>query len=228
MRKAVRIIVRVAAATVGLVILYVIFGIVVDAYVLPQPPIAHVNYFRPGDKLFSRFEGFEQTVLEVNGDSMKTRLEVKPRAGGPPEHFHEGFSETFTVTSGTLSVLVNGEKKTVRPGETVTVPPMVRHKPFNETDETVVVEGDEPQSIPTKFGYVLSQLYGFMDQYPNGPNTAQMILQLSVFGNDADSYLADGPSLGVQKAMRVVLSPTARLLGYRNQYPEFGPKRGPQ
>jgi hypothetical protein len=159
---------------------------------------------------------------------MKTRLEVKPHAGGPPEHFHEGFSETFTVKSGTLSVLVNGEKKIVRPGETVTVPPMTRHKPFNETDETVVVEGNEPQSIPTKFAYVLSQLYGFMDRYENGPNTRQMVLQLSVFGDDADSYLADGPSLGVQKAMRVLLSPTARLLGYRNHYPEYGPKRQPE
>lgn len=221
----VKTILRVIAGLIGAVGLYLIFGIVVNTYVLPAEPIRYENYFRPGDKLYSRFEGFEQTVLDVNRDFMRTRLEVEPHAAGPPEHFHEGFSEVFTVKSGTLSVLVNGEKKTLKAGESLVVPPMTRHKPFNETDEKVVVESNDPRLIPTKFGYVLSQLYGFMDQYENGPSTRQMVMQLSVFGEDADSYLADGPSLGVQKSMRVILAPTARLLGYRNYYPEYQPKR---
>jgi mannose-6-phosphate isomerase-like protein (cupin superfamily) len=214
----------IAGSVIGVVILYVFAGIVIDRYIIPAEPIRHEAYFKPGDKLFSRFEGFDQTVLEVDGEWMRTRLEVLPHAGGPPEHFHEGFSEVFTVKSGTLSVLVNGEKKILRAGETLTVPPMTRHKPFNETDERVIVESTDPRSIPTKFGYVLSQLYGFMDTYPEGPNTLQMVLQLSVSGDDADSYLADGPSLGVQRAMRVVMAPTARLLGYRNHYPAFRPR----
>ena len=223
--KRIKLILRIIAGLIGLVGLYVIFSIVIDTYVLPAPPIDHTNYFRPGDKVVSRFEGFEQTVLDVNGDSMHTSLAVLPHAAGPPEHFHEGFSEVFTVKSGTLSLLVNGEKKTLGRGETLTVPPMTRHKPFNETDETVIVESNDPRSIPTKFGYVLSQLYGFMDRYPDGPNTLQMMMQLSVFGEDADSYLADGPSLGMQKSLRVVMAPTARLLGYRNYYEEFRPRR---
>ena len=63
-----------------------------------------------------------------------------------------------------------------------------------------------------------------MDGYPNGPGVPQMLMQLSVYGSDADSWIADGPPLPVQKAMRVVMAPAARLLGYKNFYEQFKPR----
>ncbi len=164
-------------------------------------------------------------MLGVDGDWIHTRLEVRPNAAGPPEHFHERFAENFTVKSGTLSILINGEKRTLRAGESISIPPMTRHKPFNETNETVVVESADPKTLPVKFGYFLSQVYGLMDSYPEGPGTLQIVMQLSMYGDDADSWIADGPPLGVQKAMRVVMEPTARLLGYRDHYEEYAPSR---
>jgi len=220
----VKLILRIIAGVIGVVGLYIIFSIVVGEYIFPAASLDYANYFKPGDKLYSKFEGFDQTVISVNGDWMNTRLEVAPGAAGPPEHFHADFEERFTVKNGTLSILVDGEKKTLKAGESLSIPPMTRHKPFNETNETVVVEGDRPNILPVKFGYALSQLYGFMDQYPNGPSTRQILLQLSVYGNDADSWIADGPSLNTQKAVRVIMAPTARLLGYKNYYEEYKPK----
>jgi hypothetical protein len=223
--RTIKLILRIVVGFVGVLGLYIIFSIVISEYLFPADTPEYANYFRPGDKLSSRFEGFDQTVISVNGDWMNTRLEVRPGAAGPPEHFHADFEERFAVKSGTLSILVNGEKKTLKAGETLSIPPMTRHKPFNETSETVIVEGDRPNILPVKFGYALSQLYGFMDQYPNGPSTRQILLQLSVYGNEADTWIADGPSLNTQKAMRIILAPTARLLGYRNYYEEFKPMR---
>ena len=222
--KTVKLILRIIAGVIGAVGLYIIFSIVIAEYVFPAATPDYANYFKPGDKLASKFEGFDQTVISINGDWMNTRLEVKPGAAGPPEHFHADFEERFTVKSGTLSVLVNGEKKTLKAGETLSIPAMTRHKPFNETNETVIVEGDRPNILPLKFGYALSQLYGFMDQYPDGPSTLPMLMQLSVYGNDADTWIAEGPSLNTQKAMRVIMAPTARLLGYKNYYEEYKPK----
>lgn len=209
----------------GFIAAYILSGIFLDRYVWVAPKPELSNYFRPGDKLVSRFEGFEQTVLSVNDGWLHTRLEVAPYAPGPPEHFHEAFTETFTVKSGTMSILVNGEKLTLRAGETISVPPMTKHKPFNETGETVIIESEDERTLPVEFGYTLTQLYGFMDRYPEGPSVPQMLMQLSVYGDLADSYLADGPPLTVQKGLRVVMAPTARLLGYRNRYKEFAPLR---
>lgn len=207
----------------GFIAAYLLSGIFLDRYVWVAPKPELSNYFRPGDKLVSRFEGFEQTVLSVNDGWLHTRLEVAPYAPGPPEHFHEAFTETFTVKSGTMSILVNGEKLTLRAGETISVPPMTKHKPFNETGETVIIESEDERTLPVEFGYTLTQLYGFMDRYPDGPSVPQMLMQLSVYGDLADSYLADGPPLTVQKGLRVVMAPTARLMGYSNRYPEYRP-----
>lgn len=208
----------------GLVV-YLLGGIVIDRYLFPLSPPDLANFFQPGDRLVSRFEGFDQTILSVNEGWLHTRLVAKPHAVGPPEHYHENFTETFTVKSGTLSIMFNGEKRTLRAGETITIPPMTRHKPFNETDEAVIIESDDPRSLPVEFGYILTQLYGFMDEFPDGPSTPQMLMQLSVYGNFADSWIADGPPLPVQKAMRVAMAPTARLVGYKYYYEGYGPKR---
>ena len=216
--------VKIALSVVSVVTLYFVAGLVIHSS-FPEPVPDLNGYFKLGDRLHSRFEGFDQTVLAVDGEWLHTRLEVAPNAAGPPEHFHEHFAETFTVKSGTLSILVDGEKRTLKAGEMIIIPPMMRHKPFNESSETVIVESDDAKAIPVKFAYILSQLYGFMDTYPDGPSVPAMIMQLSTYGNEADSWLADGPPLGVQKAMRVVLAPTARLMGYSSHYEQFGPKR---
>lgn len=226
MAKKLFILFRVVVGFFAAVVLYIIFSIVISEHLFPAPLPDLSNYFKPGDKLLSRYEGFDQTVVSVQDGWMNTRLEVRPLAAGPPEHFHAEFEERFTVKSGTLSILVNGEKRTLKAGETLAIPPMTRHKPFNETNEPVIVEGDTPNTLPVKFGYVLTQLYGFMDQYPEGgPSTRRMLLQLSVYENEADTWIADGPSLQTQKVMRVVMAPTARLLGYSNHYQQFDPVR---
>ena len=75
---------RIAAALIGLVGLYLIFGIVVDTYVFPAAKPDYANYFRTGDKLASRYEGFDQTILGVKDGWLHTRLVVAPNAAGPP------------------------------------------------------------------------------------------------------------------------------------------------
>jgi len=222
--KTVKTTLRVIAGAIGIIGLYLIFGIVINEYVFPAATPDYANYFLPGDKLVSKYEGFDQTILGIKNGYLHTRLVVAPNAAGPPEHFHENFTETFTVKNGTLSMLVNGEKRILKAGETISVPPMTKHKPFNETAEPVLVESDDEKTLPVEFGYHLSQLYGVMDSYPNGISVPQMMMQFAVYGTEADSYIADGPSLGTQKAMRVIMAPTARLLGYKNYYEEYKPK----
>jgi len=222
--NTIKIILRVIAGAIGIIGLYLIFGIVINEYVFPAATPDYANYFLPGDKLVSKYEGFDQAILGIKNGYLHTRLVVAPNAAGPPEHFHENFTETFTVKNGTLSMLVNGEKRILKAGETISVPPMTKHKPFNETAEPVLVESDDEKTLPVEFGYHLSQLYGIMDTFPNGISMPQMMMQFAVYGTEADSYIADGPSLGTQKAMRVIMAPTARLLGYKNYYEEYKPK----
>jgi mannose-6-phosphate isomerase-like protein (cupin superfamily) len=203
---------------------YLIAGIVLNSFVFPPATIDYSTYFQPGDVLHSRTEGFDQTVLSVNDGWLHTSLEMAPNAPGPPEHLHESLDETFTVKKGTMSILINGEKRTLKAGETITVPRLTPHRPFNETNETVVVESDDPKTLTNKFAYHLSQLYPFVDRFENGPGTLDIMMQFSVFGNEMDAWIADRPPIFVQKSMRVLMAPTARMLGYKNYYEEYRPK----
>lgn len=130
---------------------------------------------------------------------------------------HEGFDERFTVKHGTLSVLLNGKKVTVRAGESVLIPKNTPHKPFNETNEIVIVENTgNDKSFPEQFGYYLAQLYLFMDAQGKSPSVPKLMLQFAAYGNEMDSWLVQRPPVAIQKTMRFILQPTARLLGYRN------------
>lgn len=197
---------------------YFVVSIVLHHYVFPLEKIEYATYFTPGDQFNSTAEGFDQTIVSLDHELLNSRLVVHPHAPGPPEHVHTEFDETFTVKEGTLSILVNGEHKTVKAGESVFIPRGTPHKPFNESDQIVIVENkDGAKTFPVKFAYYLKQLYPVIDEMGENPNMAKLVMQMSIYGNEMDTWMA-GPPIGVQKAMRFILSPTARLMGYKNYY----------
>lgn len=201
---------------------YLAVGIILNYYIFPEKKPDLTNYFQPGDVLHSKSEGFDQTVISVKDGWIHSTLTVQPKAPGPPEHIHTNLVEVFVVKEGTLSMLVNGEKKILEAGESITIPVGTAHKPFNETDQPVVVANDASEKdLTLEFAYHLSQLYPFVDSMGENPSAFPMIMQLSVYGSDMDAYLAEGGPIPVQKAMRFLLAPTARLLGYKNYYEEY-------
>ena len=200
---------------------YFVVGIVLNYYVFPEKKPDYAAYFQPGDKLHSASEGFDQIIISQKDGWVHTSLTVQPKAPGPPEHIHAKLTETFAVREGVLSILVNGEKKIVKAGESITIPAGTRHKPFNETDSPVIVRSNENEkSLTVEFAYHLSQVYRIVDSLGENPSEFSMLMQLSVYGSEMDAWLADGPPVPVQKAVRFLLAPTARLLGYRNYYEE--------
>lgn len=206
----------------AIIIGYFAVGIALNSYIFPEQKPDLSYYFQSGDKFYSKSEGFDQHILWQKDGWVRISLTIDPKGFGPPEHIHTNLDETFTVKEGTLSILVNGEKKVLQKGESLTVKSGTRHKPFNETDSPVIIESTEDEkSLPVEFAYHLSQLYPFVDRLGENPGPFDLIMQLSVYGEEMDAYLADGGPIPVQKAMRFLLAPTARLLGYKNYYEQY-------
>ena len=203
---------------------YVFAGALLDRVIFPEADPGSDYAPRPGQVFVSKGEGFRQTVLKREGGLVWTELVLEPHAPGPPEHIHGSFPENFIVAEGTLSFLVNGEKKTLRPGESLSVPPGTPHKPFNETDSRVVVRGPlTPEyGLPEQFTVFLTQAYGFSDEPGSNGRLPGVLLQMSRFGPKYDIWLASPPVL-LQKTVFFVIGPTARLLGYRNHYGKYRP-----
>jgi quercetin dioxygenase-like cupin family protein len=207
---------RLLLGITGLVIAYVLIGALLDRIVFPEAEPDLDYYPREGQVFVSKSEGFRQTIIKRENGLVWSELVLEPYAPGPPEHIHTTLSENFTVTEGTLSLLVNGEKKLLRPGESLLVTPGTAHKPFNETDSPIVVRPPlTPEyALPEQFAVFLTQAYGFFDESESNSQPPKALLQMSRFSPKYELWLAS-PPVPLQKSLFFVIGPTARLLGYR-------------
>jgi quercetin dioxygenase-like cupin family protein len=208
----------------GFILVYILIGALLDKVIFPEAEPGSDYYPREGQVFVSKSEGFRQTVLKRENGFVWAELVLEPYAAGPPEHIHTSFPENFIVAEGTLSLLVNGEKKLLRPGESLLVNPGTPHKPFNETDSRVVVKGPlTPEyGIPEWFSVFLTQAYGFFDESESNSQLPKVLLQMSRFSPKYELWLAS-PPVPLQRALFFVISPTARLLGYRTHYEKYKP-----
>ena len=203
-----------------LVGVYLVVGNLLHRVVFPEKSPDVSSFFKPGQEFYSKAEGFRQTIVKQEKGFVHGHLEVEPFAAGPPKHIHDGFDEIFEIENGELTVWVNGEIKKLLPGQVLHIPKGTPHKPYNETADTIRVKGSF--AFPEKFAFFLPQVYGYMDSNPDFGKSPKTILQMALFqGAGFDSYLVDGPPIAVQKATGFVLSPLARVLGFRSYYEKY-------
>lgn len=212
---------KAALYTLAALAFYLAIGYLFHLVIFPEQRPEVSSYFKNGQVFYSQAEGFRQTVARQADGQVFCNLEVHPFAAGPPKHIHTGFDEYFEIKNGELSVWVDGEVKTIRPGEVVHIPKGTPHKPFNQTADTIYLKDEFP--MPERFAFTLSQIYGLMDYHPDfGKMPAMLFMLAPLHQNGFDSYLAEGPPVAFQKLSAFLLTPAARLLGYRSYYPEYG------
>lgn len=205
-----------------LITAYLVLGNLLHRVIFPEKKPAVSTWFKPGQELYSRAEGFRQTVIKQEKGYVHCTLEIEPFAPGPPVHIHAGFDEIFEIESGELTVWVDGEIKKLHPGEVLYVPRGIPHKPYNETADTIRTKG--AVAFPEQFAFCLVQVYALMDHQPGFEKSFKALLQMPLFQTEGfDSYMADGPPVLMQKAMGWVTVPMSRLLGYSSYYREYDP-----
>ena len=79
------------------------------------------------------------SAADTNGERVELEITIPPDSAGPPPHFHPRQEEQWQVLAGTLEVQVDGEWRTLREGESATIPPGHVHTLRNRTNETVRV-----------------------------------------------------------------------------------------
>ncbi|MES2521630.1 MAG: cupin domain-containing protein [Gemmatimonadota bacterium] len=199
------------------VAVYLIVGNCWHHVLQPLPPPDPATFPVAGDVFGSNTEGVVQEITGVRNGWVTMNSTIAPGAKGPPMHVHRGFAETFAPTQGVLHVELADHIVRLEPGQSLHVPAGVAHRPFNPTGTEVVIIGEGP-AMPQNFAASLVQLYRVMEE--QGSNPVTMLLQASVMDPIADVRLAAVP-VPLQRVLSFVLAPAARLLGYRNYYPEY-------
>lgn len=77
---------------------------------------------------------FEKTAAETDGRSVEIVWELRPGAEGTPVHTHPIATESYEVLEGEMDVYVDGAWRTLREGESLSVPPNVPHTFRNSSD----------------------------------------------------------------------------------------------
>ncbi len=174
---------------------------------------------KKGDS-YSSEAGSTITILEGAADNGGARLlfeRVMPPGKGKGEpHLHLDCEQRYEIQSGTATMEVDGEKRTLASGDKLEVPREVGHRdPYNSSDQELRfrVEIEPCPPFIDAFGR------GLAESFENGQMTAQdEIPLLKIFAivkaYDGQSFRTGIP-IGLQRAALPLMAAIARLRGYR-------------
>jgi quercetin dioxygenase-like cupin family protein len=168
---------------------------------------------------------FLQRARDSDGEVL--RLRWSAQAGGQVgEHVHPLQEERFEVQSGRLTVSADGAVTTCPAGESVAVPPGVRHYFANRGDEPVVAILELRPAL--RMEEVFESLAGFAQEGRARPSgLPRNLLLLAVFAQEFRHEIRGArPPAAVQRIMLPPLAGIGRALGYRAHEPEWSATAG--
>jgi mannose-6-phosphate isomerase-like protein (cupin superfamily) len=178
---------------------------------------------RQGDTDIMRFR---HTAADTKGMFVEVEAEYDPmRDLRPPVHRHPRQDEHFEIVAGTMSFLVEGKLHEVGPDGTIDIPRNTFHTVWNDGSERARFIWRTTPALRTEDMYVT--LWGLADEGRMGRHGAPRppFLQSAclMFGYRNEYRLAK-PPYPVMLSLCALLSPVARLLGYRPYYERYSPR----
>ena len=134
------------------------------------------------------------------------------------EHLHPALRERFSVLQGELTVIRDGQRSTLRSGESAEIEPGVWHDWFNQgaVDAVVRVEVTPGE----RFAHMIETLFGLAREGHVNAKGMPDLLQLALTAQEfSDVIVFRKPPPQVQRIVFGALAPIARRRGYRATYP---------
>lgn len=156
-------------------------------------------------------------ILESNEDVFRIEFEIEPRSSIAAEHVHPYQQQTIYVVEGALGCRIDGKKRVLGVGESVTIPAGVSHSQWNPTNRHArAIEEIRPAGrIHTMFrvGFALAS-----EGKTNAKGVPKPLIGAAFVSEFKD--VVHPTSLGL-RLMFGALGPLSRLLGYRQAIREY-------
>lgn len=184
-----------------------------------------VTLARAGDVLDNPVTGQRLVFLNTTAESDGSLLEVesvwtRPSATRPPAHYHPHQEERFEILSGTLHARIDGRPRTLRAGEVFAIPPGVPHQMWSEDDGEVRANWQTRPAMKTESFF--ETIWGLANEGKTNEKGAPNLLQAAVIAREyGEEFRLVKPPRSVQMILFGVLSPLARLLGYKAAYSRY-------
>jgi mannose-6-phosphate isomerase-like protein (cupin superfamily) len=177
---------------------------------------------RAGDVIDSPVIGerviFRKTAADTNGEFLEIECISRPGSSGPIEHIHLTQEERFEVLSGVMLVQIAGREERLEAGQSIVIPRGTPHKFHNAGTEDLRFVAEFCPALQTERFF--ETMFGLARDGKTDAAGSPRFLQIMLMTSAYDMYIP-GPPILMQRLMSAVLSPIAKLLGYRASYPEY-------
>jgi mannose-6-phosphate isomerase-like protein (cupin superfamily) len=145
-------------------------------------------------------------------------LRAVPGARVAGEHLHPALHERFSAVEGELTVIRNGERSTVGPGESADIEAGVWHDWWNEGEVDAVVRVEITPG--ERFVHMIETIFGLARGGHVNRKGMPSPLQMALLGSEFyDVIVFRRPPPALQRALFGAMRPIARARGYRATYP---------
>jgi len=200
----------------------------------PDPAAApDLRPIEPGEVLENPVTRERAVIVELPWMNDEGRvvadLTALPGARVAGEHLHPALHERFSVQSGELTMLRDGQRSVLRAGEEAHIEPGVWHDWWNAGDVDAIVRVEITPG--ERFAHMIETLFGLAREGHVNKRGMPDPLQLALFATEfSDVAVFRKPPAAVQRVLFGALAPIARRRGYRATYPSmsrttFAPRR---
>jgi mannose-6-phosphate isomerase-like protein (cupin superfamily) len=161
-------------------------------------------------------DGTSFSIIESAADSNGTRIEFEitmaPSAQGPPKHFHPQQRESWRVLAGELSVFVEDAWRTLREGESLSIPPGAVHTLRNRSSGEVSFRDVHEPALDFQDYIEALDREASAGTMTDRMTPSTLIHGAMVLRRHRTTQLSASP---LQRAAETLLSLVGRALGYR-------------
>jgi quercetin dioxygenase-like cupin family protein len=167
----------------------------------------------------------EKAVIRIGtdttaGELLVVDLYVRPGGRVMGEHIHPHMEERFLMLRGRVGFRLAGRVAIAEPGVQLIAPPGTPHDWWNAGPEEALVRFEMRPAA--RFEAMIRNAFGLAQDGKVNKQGMPNLLQLAVFAQEfADVIQFTRPPRVVQRILFGLLTPFARLLGYRASYPEY-------
>jgi quercetin dioxygenase-like cupin family protein len=169
---------------------------------------------------------FSKTAADTGGEYTAFEAFIAPGGHVPAPHVHPSQSERFEITSGTLTLNIDGRRIEAREGDVVTIEPGQAHFFANRTDAEVSFKVEVRPSL--KIESVLETMYGLAaDGKTNRLGVPNPFRLAVIADHHFDTVQLPLVPVAAQRAALAVGAPLGRLLGFPRTYSRTSTRRRP-
>lgn len=182
---------------------------------------------KQGDRIINTRTGqimvFLKTGEETNGQVLQIDCISPPSAVKEPEHIHPYQENRFEIISGSCHFSIKGKEQVVGPGQSISIPPRVRHHFWNsgDTDAHYIQEFKPALNIAGFFDtfFALSR-----DGKLNNKGIPNILHASVIMLKYKNEIRVTSPPWFIQYISYLLLFPFGILMGYRPEYKSINKK----